>query len=173
MHPFLVGLIHGRKDAQPLTSARLGGEEQGGRVDEVLLHERHESEQVLRERVRAADLVERAEQLRVDLGQQLAHHDPLLESIRQQALAVGRVITEEAGAEAVKGRDPRFAVVILQLLVDPARDLAGRACREREHEDLGTAGGPLAHRLRVEVDQRMRLPRARPGQHTEWSVYLI
>ena len=170
LHSFLVCAVSGREHAQALARARLGGQEQRRRVDEVLLHQRHETQQVLRERLGPAHVLQRPQQLRVDLGQHLAHDDPLLEAVQEQAVPVGGVLAQQARAKAVKRRDPRLAVIVAQPLVDPARDLARRARREREDKDLPAAGHALPDGLFIEVDQSVRLPRARSGQHTKWSL---
>ena len=70
-------------------------------------------------------------------------------------------------------RDPRFSVVVLQAIVDPARDLACGAGRKREDEDLVATGDPLAHRLLVKVDQSVGLACARSGEHTNRSYYFM
>ncbi len=71
-------------------------------MDEVLLHQRDEAEEVVGERVGAAHVVERPQQPRVDLAQHLAHDDPLLEAVQEEAVAVGRVVAEQPLAEAVE-----------------------------------------------------------------------
>jgi hypothetical protein len=83
------------------------------------------------------------------------------------------MLAKQARAEAVKGRDPGLAVLILQSLVDAPRDLGGGARRKRENEDLSTAGHAFAHRLLIQVGQGMRFAGARPGQHAQWSVDFV
>ena len=173
LHPLLVRLVRAREHTQTLAGARLCREQQGGRMDEVLLHQRNKAEQVLRERLRVAHPIERPEQCRVELTENFAHDDHLLETVEEEAFAVRRVVAQQARAEAVEGRDPRLAVVVVQPIVDAPGDLTGRAGREGEDEDLVTAGDTVADRLLIQVDQRMRLPRARSGQHTKWSRYCV
>src|ERR671934_1373691 len=125
------------------------------------------------ERVRAAYVAKRAELVGIDVRQDLAHDDPFLEAVEQQAVAVGRMVAQQARAEAVERRDPRLAVVVLQALVDASRDLPRGAVREGQDEDALATGEATAHRLLVKVDQRVRLSRARPGQHTQWSIHFL
>ena len=142
-------------------------------MDQVLLHQGDESEHVVRKRLRPAHLVQRAELLWVDVGKDLAHDDPFLEAVHEQAVSVGRVVAQQSRAEAVERGDPRLAVVVAQPLVDAARDLARRAVREREDEDPVATRDALAHGLLVKVDQRMRLARAWSGQHAHWSIHFV
>src|SRR6266851_1287096 len=169
----LVSLVDRGQHAKPLACARLGCKQEGRGVDEVLLHQRDKGQEVAREGIRSANSFERAEQRRVELDQDLSHDKPFLESVEQQAVAIGGVLTQEASAEAVKGRDPRFAVFILQALVDASRDLVRRAGREGKDQDLSAAGQALADRLLVQVDQGVRLAGARSGEHAQWSVYFV
>src|SRR5207253_1730693 len=83
------------------------------------------------------------------------------------------VVAKDAGTEAVESRDPGLAVVIVQPLVDPARELACGPGGKGEHENLVATGDALTHRLLIEIYERMRLPRARSGEHTKWSVYFM
>ena len=158
---------------QTLARACLGRKLQGRGVDKVLLHQGDEPEQVMRERLGAANAIERAEQCRVDIREHGAHHDPFLKAVEQQALAVRRVVTQDSCAEAVERRDPCFAVIVVQAFVDPTRDLPRGSRREREHQDLIAAGHAFAHGLLVEIDQRVGLSRARPGQHAKRSFYFM
>ena len=61
-------------------------------MDQVLLHQRHEGKQVARECVRAAHAGQRPEQFGVDARQNVAHDDPFLESVQEQALAIRRMV---------------------------------------------------------------------------------
>ena len=142
-------------------------------MDKVLLHQGDEGKQVVGKSVGPANAVERAKCGRIEVRQDLAHHDPLLNPVDQQPLAIGRVVAQDSGAEAVERGDPRLAVVVLQTFVDPARDLPGRARGESEDQDLIASGHARAHRLLVQVDERVRFARARSGQHAEGSGYLI
>src|SRR6266536_1127590 len=120
-----------------------------------------------------ANTRERSQQPFVEVRQHLAHHDPFLKAIDQETVAVGSVVTKDPRAEAVESRDPGFALVVLEPLVDAARDLAGRTGREGQDKDLVATGHALAHCLLVKVDQGMCLSRARSSQHTKWSGYFM
>ena len=172
-HPLLIGLEDRRERAQPLARARLRRKQERSGVDQVLLHQGDEAEHVVRERLRPAHLVQRAELLRVDVGKDLAHDDPFLETVHEQAVSVGRVVAQQSRAEAVERGDPGLAVVVAQPRVDAAGDLARGAVREREDEDPVATRDAFAHGLLVEVDQRMRLARAWSGQHAHWSIHFV
>ncbi len=167
-NPPLVGLIQPCQHPQPLAGAGFRGQQQRRRMHEVLLHQRDERERVMRECVGAAHPVKGPEHLCVQLltGEHRPHDDPFLESVQEKALSIGCVLAQEARAEAVESRDPRLAVVVAQSLVDPARNLAGRSGRKGQDEDLVASGQLAADGLLVQVDQRVGLSRARPGQHT-------
>ena len=173
LHAVLIRLVDGGQHLQTFTRARLDRELQRRRMDEVLLHQRDEREKIVGERFGPTYPVQRPEHAGVHVGQELAHHDPLLEPVHEESLAVRCVVTKHAGAEAVEGRDPGLAIVVLQPLVDAARDLARRAGGESEHEDLVPTGDALTHRLLVQIDECMRLAGARPGEHAKWSSYFM
>jgi hypothetical protein len=142
-------------------------------MDEVLFHQLNKGQQIAGEGIRPADSFEGAEQRRVKLGEHLTHDQPFLEFVDLKTVATGSVLTQEALAEAVKGRYPGLAVFILQSLVDTARDLARSAFREGQDEDLAATGQALTHGLLVQVDQGMRLASARSSEHPQWSGYLM
>ena len=169
----LVGLICGREGAKSLAPSGLGRQHQGRRMDEVLLHQRHEPEEVACKRVRPPHSVEGAESIGIDLRQHLPHHKRFLEAVEEQPPRVGRVITQHSPAKAVECRDPRFPVVVFQPLVDAPRDLICGPRREREREDLVASGDTFEHGLLVEVDQRACLSRARPGEHSERALDVV
>ncbi len=83
------------------------------------------------------------------------------------------MIAKQTRAEAVKGGDPRLAVLVLEARVYAAGDLVRRARREGEDEDLLAARQALAHGLLVKVDQGMGLAGARSGEHAQWSVDFV
>jgi hypothetical protein len=152
---------------QRLESSRPGGlREQGELVvaDPVLLEQGDERQGVLREAVRPEDAVQRAQAGAVQLLQRAPHRHPLLEAAHQQPAGVGPVVAEQAGAEAVERADPRLVVRVVEALVEPLLDLAGRGGREREHEDLTATGVPALDQARVQVDQRLRLAGAGTGE---------
>ena len=128
----------------------------------------------MRERLRAPHTVEGAEKLGVEpsvrSGEHCPHDDPFLEPVQEKTFAIRRVLAQQARAEAVKGRDPRLAVVVPQPLVDPPRDLTRGARRKRQDENLVARGNASPHGLLVQIDKRVCLSSARPGQHTEWSI---
>ncbi len=155
---------------QPFASAGFRCKQQRRGVDEVLLHQGDERKHVVRERLGAPHTVERAEQLRIHPGEHRPHDDPFLEPVQEQAFAIGRVLAQQARAEAVKRRDPRLPVVVLQALVDPAADLTRGTRRKRQDENLVARGHASPHGLLVQIDERVGLSGARPGQHTEWSI---
>src|SRR5258708_27165061 len=132
----LVSLIARGQHAKPLAWARLGCKQEGRGVDEVLLHQRDKGQEVAREGIRSANSFERAEQRRVELDQDLSHDKPFLESVEQEAVAIGGVLTQEAVPEALKGGDPRLAVLLLPTLVDAPRDLVPPAGREPDNNNL-------------------------------------
>src|ERR1700694_2361835 len=169
----LVRLVGRRQHAKPLACARLCREQERGWMDEVLLHQRDKGQDVARECVRPAHSLQRSEHRRIQLAKHASHDEPLLEAVEQQALAIWGVLAQEAVAEAVERRDPRFAVLVLKALVDAPRDLPRGAFREREHQDLGAAGQALTHGLLVQVDQQMRLAGAGSGEHPQWSVDFV
>ena len=173
VHAVLIRLVSTGQHAQPLACARFRRKLERGRVHEVLFHERDKRKEVVGERVRPAHTVERSESAGFQVGQDLAHHDPFLEPVHEQPFAIRRVVAKDAGTEAVESRDPGLAVVIVQPLVDPARELACGPGGKGEHENLVAPGDALTHRLLIEIYERMRLPRARSGEHTKWSVYFM
>src|SRR5467141_960002 len=142
-------------------------------MDEVLLHQGDEGQHVARKCTPPAHPVEAPERFGVDLGEDLAHHQPFLEAVEEKALSVGRVIAQESRAEAVEGRDPGLAVFVVQALVDSPGDLGGGAGREGEHKDLAASRRAFAYGLLVQVDQRVRLSGTGSGEHPQWSVDFV
>jgi len=75
-------------------------------VHEVLLHQRHESEQVASERLRPADADQLPEHPWIDMREHVPHHDRFLEAVEQHPARIGRVVAQDTPAEAVEGGDP-------------------------------------------------------------------
>ena len=125
-------------------------------MHEVLLHERDEGQQIPRERIGPAHACEPAEERRIDVGEHLAHDHRFLEAVEQQPVRVRQVVG--------------LAVVVAQPSVDPRRQLARGAGRERQDEDLAPVGHAGADRLLIEVDEGMGLTGARAGEHTNRAV---
>ena len=67
-------------------------------------------------------------------------------SLVAYALSSGSMLAQQPLAEAVKGRDPRLAVLVVETGVDPACDLAGCTGGKGEHEDLIAPGDALLTR---------------------------
>src|SRR5229473_2645796 len=76
-------------------------------------------------------------------------------------------------AEAVEGGDPGLPVVVLQPFIDAPSDLGGRPGRKRERQDLVAPGDVFEHGLLVQVDQRARLPGARPRENSERPLDVV
>ena len=94
-HALLVCLVHGCQHSQPLACARLGRQLQGRGMDQVLLHQGDKRKQVMRERVGAAHTIEWTKRGRVDVREHVAHHDPFLEAVQEQAIPVGGVVAQD------------------------------------------------------------------------------
>ncbi len=171
--PLLIHLVGGGKSAQPVAPTGLCRQHQRSRVDEVLLHQRDETDQVAGECVGSPDPDEGAQHLRIDLGEDLSHHDRLLKAVDQHPARIRRVVAKHAPAEAVERRDPGFCVVVLQPLVDAPADLVGGTGGKGERQDLVARGQARDHRLFVQVDERASLPGPRPGEDSERALDVV
>src|SRR5229473_2287973 len=128
---------------------------------------------VARESVGPPHTDERTEHIRIDGPEHFAHHDRFLEAVDQHPSRIGRVVAQHAPAEAVEGGDPRLPVVVLQPFVDPPRHLVSGPGGERERQDLVAPRDVLELGLLVQVDQRARLPGARPRENPERTLDVV